>query len=226
VATVVAGFREAAQRVDTDRLRTAGHRLEHLEMIDRDQLAELGRLGVIASVQPVFDAWWGGAGGLYETRLGARARGMNPYADMLAAGITLAFGSDSPVTPMSPWLAVRAAVHHHAAGQRLDARTAVEAHTAGGWRAAEATARATGSDGSTLQKRRLGGLVAEGAPAYLAVWDAVWDAGRDAGKAPGRDAGLEEIVAPGRELPRCELTIVEGMAAHDVHDEWPRGDQR
>ena len=28
------------------------------------------RLGITVSAQPVFDQWWGGAGGMYETRLG------------------------------------------------------------------------------------------------------------------------------------------------------------
>jgi hypothetical protein len=56
--------------------------------------------------------------------------------------------------------------------------------------------------------------VAVGAAAYLAVWDA-----GGAGE-PG-PTKLEELVAPGRELPRCDLTIVAGRAAHDALQEWP-----
>ena len=215
VAEVVAGFRTAAERVGADRVRAGRHRLEHLEMISPAQVEELAALGVTASVQPVFDAWWGGAAGLYETRLGERHLGMNPYATMSRAGMTLAFGSDSPVTPLDPWLAVRAAVHHTDEAQRLDARTAVAAHTAGGWAAArEVTAGAGTSDGSTRTSdgsagmsdgstRMSDGSIVAGAPAYLAVWDEV-----------GVD-DLAALVAPGRELPRCDLTIVAGRPAHD-----------
>ncbi len=155
VETAVAGLRLAAARVGADVLRGARHRLEHVEMVSPPQVDVLAELGVTASVQPLFDGWWGGAGGLYDQRLGDRHRGMNPFATMRAAGVTLAFGSDSPVTPVAPWRAVRAAVHHHDHEQRLPAAAALEAHTRGGWSAARA-------EGGTLEA---------GAPADLAVWD-------------------------------------------------------
>ena len=209
VAEVVAGFRAAADRIGVDRVRAGRHRLEHLEMITAAQVEELAGLGVTASVQPVFDAWWGGPEGLYENRLGSRKQGMNPYATMREAGMAVAFGSDSPVTPMDPWLAVRAAVHHHDERQRLGVRAAIEAHTAGGWAAASVPSRPRASAASTSSERRLGGQVVVGAPAYLAVWDT--EDGID----------LEALVAPEAELPRCDLTIVAGRAAHDPYDEFP-----
>jgi predicted amidohydrolase YtcJ len=106
-------------------------------MPDRGHLSELARLGVFASVQPVFDALWGGTDGMYVTRLGLeRAAGMNPFAAMAAAGIPLAFGSDSPVTPLGPWAAVHAATAHRTPASSLTAAAAFAAHTSGGWRAA------------------------------------------------------------------------------------------
>jgi predicted amidohydrolase YtcJ len=219
VSHVVEGFRAAAGSLGEERVRGGGHRLEHLEMVTSEQLAELARLGVAASVQPVFDAWWGGAGGLYETRLAGRSRGMNPYRSMLEAGMVVAFGSDSPVTPMNPWLAVRAAVHHHDETQRLDARTAVRAHTVAGWQLARATLRPRVSDVSTSRERPLGGEMAVGAPAYLAVWDT--GDRPDLGSTDLGNGHLEALVAPGRDLPRCDLTLVAGRAAHDAHQEWP-----
>ena len=42
-------------------------------------LAQMAELGVVASVQPVFDALWGGPGGMYEQRLG-RERAMQVRA--------------------------------------------------------------------------------------------------------------------------------------------------
>ena len=74
---------------------------------------------------------------MYATRLGAgRAAALNPLADLAAAGVPLAFGSDSPVTPVDPWAGVRAAVQHRAVDQRISARAAFRASTRGGWRVA------------------------------------------------------------------------------------------
>ena len=77
--TVVDGLRRAARRTSSAAVRARAHRVEHLEMVDAAQMATLAELGVVASVQPVFDAWWGGPSGMYVDRLGAdRARGDEP----------------------------------------------------------------------------------------------------------------------------------------------------
>ena len=70
VATVVAGIEAAADLVGADVVRRARHRLEHLEMIDAEGISRLVALGVTASVQPAFDAHWGGGEGMYAARLG------------------------------------------------------------------------------------------------------------------------------------------------------------
>ena len=156
VGAVAAGMAAAAADVGEDAFRAAGHRIEHLELVPEQAAVELGRLGVVASVQPAFDALWGGDRGLYTERLGVRrSLASNPFGRLAAAGMVLAFGSDAPVTPLDPWEGVRAAVHHHAPASRVDAATAFAAHTAGGWTAA----------------LRPGGTLTAGAPAYLAVWD-------------------------------------------------------
>src|SRR5664279_1607780 len=75
-------------------------------------VARMAALGAVASVQPAFDAAWGGRHGMYADRLGAdRAAELNPLAAFAAAGVPLAFGSDAPVTRLDPWGGVRAAVH-------------------------------------------------------------------------------------------------------------------
>ncbi|MCA1655973.1 MAG: amidohydrolase family protein, partial [Pseudonocardiaceae bacterium] len=108
---VLAGLDLARQRVGRP-LTDARHRLEHLEMIDIDHAGRLGSLGVVASVQPLFDAYWGGPRGMYAQRLGERrAAELNRFAHLHEAGVTLAFGSDAPVTAVDPWATVRAAVH-------------------------------------------------------------------------------------------------------------------
>jgi predicted amidohydrolase YtcJ len=140
-------------------VRAAGHRVEHLEMVDAAQARRLAELGVVASVQPLFDAYWGGPDGMYATRLGpARSYGMNPFAGLHEAGVVLALGSDAPVTPVAPWAAVRAAVEHRTPASAITAADALAAHTVGGHRAA--------GDRSPLAGRLL-----PGAPASYAIWD-------------------------------------------------------
>jgi predicted amidohydrolase YtcJ len=149
------GFAAAAARVGDAAVRAGGHRLEHCEMPSAATVALLARLGVTASVQPMFDGLWGGPAGMYAERLGRRWAEMNPFADLHAAGVRLALGSDSPVTAPDPWRAVQAAVHHRTDGQGLTADQAFHAHTVGGW----AAARQPGQ-----------GVLAERAPATYAVW--------------------------------------------------------
>jgi predicted amidohydrolase YtcJ len=191
VRAVVEGYLAAAEEVGVPAFAAARHRIEHLEMLGPDRhrlIAGLARLGVVASVQPAFDAFWGGPDGMYAARLGAdRALAMNPFVDLATAGVPLAFGSDAPVTPLGPWEGVRAAMHHHAAAQRLPAAAAFEAHTAGGWLAA----------------RRNGGVLAPGAPATFAVW-AAGDLGAD---------GLPDLAA-GAPAPACLRTVVCGQTIH------------
>lgn len=151
------GLESAAHVVGLERLRQARHRLEHVEMPSPDVIATLARCGVVASVQPVFDALWGGPDQMYAARVGERWEQMNPLRAMHKAGVPLAFGSDSPVTPVSPWEGVWAAMNHHNPLQRLDFATALDAHTRGGWHAAR-------EDNS--------GRIAPGYRADLALWDA------------------------------------------------------
>lgn len=206
---VVAGLVAAAEQVGEAALRRARHRLEHVEMVDAEAIAVLARLGVHASVQPVFDAWWGGSEGLYVERLGAaRAAEMNPLAALAAAGVPLAMGSDSPVTPFSPWAAVSASAFHHDGRWRTSARAAFLAHTRGGWRAA-------GVDD--------GGVLVPGSPATYAVWergDLLVQAPDDRIQAWSTDArsgtpGLPDLT-PGAALPACLRTVVRGVQVHDA----------
>ena len=65
----------------------------------------------------------------------SRSLESNPMGAMHGVGVALAFGSDSPVTPLDPWGSVRAAAAHHNPAQRMSVRAAFAAHTRGGWRA-------------------------------------------------------------------------------------------
>lgn len=156
---VVDGLRAAAAETGVERLREARHRLEHLEMPSPEHVEALVDLGVVASMQPAFDAAWGGPHGMYAQRLGVeRALGLNPFAELLARGVALAFGSDAPVTPLDPWGSVRAAARHSSSRQSISVRAAFAAHTRGGRRAS----RDEGRDP---------GVLVLGAPATYAVWE-------------------------------------------------------
>ncbi|HEY1155221.1 MAG TPA: amidohydrolase family protein, partial [Arthrobacter sp.] len=148
----------AAKEVGEQRVRAAGHRFEHVEMADAAAVAKLAHYSVTVSAQPAFDAAWGGAGGLYEQRLGERSRSMNPFAAFYSAGVPVCFGSDSPVTPLRPWASVRACVEHHNAAERISARAAFLGHTRAGWRAAR-------------HANPMAGQLVPGAPASFAVWE-------------------------------------------------------
>ena len=203
------GLRAAVDVEGHAAIARTGLRLEHAEMIDAPTLAALVLLGVQLSVQPAFDAAWGGPDGMYATRLGrARAAALNPLADLAGAGVPLAFGSDSPVTPLDPWAGVRAAVEHHASEQRVSARAAFRAATRGGWRLA-------GLDHV--------GELRVGAPAHLAVWRAENLAvqapdGRLSAWSPDAQAGTPLLPLLGRDEPppRCLRTVRDGVVLFDA----------
>ncbi|MFF4848515.1 amidohydrolase [Streptomyces sp. NPDC001194] len=203
LTAVVEGVRAAAEKVGLARVRAARHRVEHAEMMTPATIAAFADLGLTASVQPAFDAAWGGEEGMYADRLGAeRARTLNPFAALLKAGVPLAFGSDAPVTPFDPWGTVRAAAFHRTPEHRISVRAAFTAHTRGGW-------RALGRDGA--------GVLVPGAPADYALWEtaelvvqapddrvARWSTDPRSGT-----PGLPDLT-PGRDLPVCLATVVGG----------------
>ena len=210
--TVIAGVRAAARQTSLERVRALRHRVEHAEMLDQQAIDAFAELALTASVQPAFDAHWGGADGMYATRLGIeRARTLNPYAAMQRAGVPLALGSDSPVTPLDPWGTIRAAAFHHTPEHRISVRGAFTAHTRGGW-------RAIGRDDA--------GVLVPGAPADYALWRtgelivqapdtrvANWSTDPRSGT-----PGLPDLT-PGRDLPVCLRTVVGGQTVYQRPNE-------
>jgi predicted amidohydrolase YtcJ len=207
VTAVVDAFEKVVDRFGAPAVARCGHRLEHLEMITEEQAGLLGSWGVCASVQPNFDALWGGGHGMYAQRLGiGRSRRLNPLALLASQGVPLAFGSDSPVTGMNPWATVRAATLHQTPGSAVSARAAFAAATRGGWRAGGVR------DGVT-------GTLVPGAPASYAVWEAddfEVSAPADAVQRWSTDRRSRVPALPRLDdrLPRCRQTVHRGAVLH------------
>lgn len=106
---------DAAARIVLDAFAAlpprAGRRIEHAQLLTDEDIAGMARLGIAASVQPAHllddrdasvELW----PGTFEESF--------RFRDLLRAGVPLLMGSDAPVAPIDPWLAMAAAVHRSA----------------------------------------------------------------------------------------------------------------
>jgi predicted amidohydrolase YtcJ len=209
VTAVVQALQRVVDLFGAPAVARCGHRLEHLEMVTPGQAAQLGSWGVIASMQPNFDALWGGRNGMYAQRLGLdRGKRLNQLALLASQGVPLAFGSDAPVTSMNPWATVRAATRHQTPSSAISARAAFGAATRGAWRAAGVR------DGVT-------GTLVPGAPASYAVWDVddlevsapAHGVQRWSTDPRSRVPALPRLGSDDR-LPRCRQTVHRGAVIH------------
>jgi predicted amidohydrolase YtcJ len=207
VTAVVTALERVVDHCGAPAVARCGHRLEHLEMVTDEQAGRLGSWGVFASMQPNFDALWGGEHGMYAQRLGVdRSTRLNPLALLASQGVPIAFGSDSPVTDMNPWATVRAATRHRTPGSAISARAAFAAATRGAWRAGGVR------DGIT-------GTLVPGAPASYVIWEAdafEVSAPADAVQRWSTDKRSRVPALPrldGR-LPRCRQTVHRGAVVH------------
>lgn len=102
------GDRACTVALDCFAATGAGGRIEHAQLLTDADVARMADLGVQASVQPghlvadrdVVDLLWAD-----------RASRAYRFADLHRAGVGLLLGSDAPVAPLDPWLAISAAVH-------------------------------------------------------------------------------------------------------------------
>jgi predicted amidohydrolase YtcJ len=82
-------------------------RIEHGQLMSPEDVARAGRLGLTIGIQPahlvddrdVAEHHWAG-----------RTDRAFPFRDLVDAGVPLELGSDAPVSPLDPWLAISAAV--------------------------------------------------------------------------------------------------------------------
>ena len=200
IATMIHAIGDGAVRTTLDAFaavtaeRLAGlpyrPRIEHAQLIHPDDVGRFGRLGVVASLQPVqlrSDET------IMRRAWGDRTRHAFALASLEATGGLLAFGTDAPVEPADPWPGIAMAVTRQAAewGDGVPPSTpeesitldrALRAATSGPWRAA---------------RDELGGRLVAGSPADLVVLDA---------------AVIDEPVRPGGALAlaRPRLTLLDG----------------
>ena len=179
--------------------RARRHRVEHIETVDAADIPRFGKLGVVASMQPYHAdpspnqilLWAGNIGPERATRAW-------PWASILRNGGTVAFGSDWPVVPFDPFIAVNSAVNRQTVdgeppggwlpSERLTLPEALSAYTLGSARAARADGRR--------------GTVVPGLDADLVVLD------RDL-----LEAGASGIIGT-----RIGLTVVGGRIVHRTED--------
>lgn len=88
-----------------------GGSVEHVQLARWDDLGRMARLGLTASVQP---AHLLDDRDVTELHWPDRAGRVYAFRALQRAGIPLALGSDAPVSPLDPWLAMAAAVHRSA----------------------------------------------------------------------------------------------------------------
>jgi predicted amidohydrolase YtcJ len=112
---------------DSAARRAPRNRIEHAEAPDAEDIPRFGKLGVIASMQPLMiypRDEWKGMEGLWQQYAGAK---FLPTAfairSLLDAHATVAFGTDWPVVQLNPLLGIRNAV----------LRQSLDEQPAGGW---------------------------------------------------------------------------------------------
>ncbi|KAJ6558428.1 amidohydrolase family-domain-containing protein [Mycena vulgaris] len=172
-------------------------RIEHAQILQPSDLERIGRLGVIASVQPTHgtsDMWYA------ETRLGPeRIKGAYAYRTLLEASPkkVLPLGSDFPVEGVNPILGFYAAVSRLA----VDGRSP---HGDDGWFPSERLTRAQALKGMTLDAayasfadKELGSLTVGKRADFVLL-----------------DRNIMEVELPGILKTKVIATVVDGKVAY------------
>jgi hypothetical protein len=135
VATHAIGDRALQVALAAYAATDASGSIEHAQLTTHSAIRELARLSLTASVQPAHllddrettDRVWAD-----------QAERCFTFRSMLDQGVRLAFGSDAPVAPLDPWLAIATAVHRGRHGdepwhpeERITAAEAIDASVDG-----------------------------------------------------------------------------------------------
>jgi predicted amidohydrolase YtcJ len=134
---------QAAAKANPAPARGRRHRIEHIETIDPADIPRFGKLGVIASMQPVHATPSPTPGDVWSINIGeARARRGWLWNSIAKAKGPLAFGSDWPVMTLDPLAGLHVAVTRTTSkglpeggwipSERLPLRKAIDAYTRDG----------------------------------------------------------------------------------------------
>ena len=107
VHEVLEGFARLREYETENRLPALRHRIEHVQTIHPEDAGRLGRLDVIASMQPVHAT---SDMIMADRLLGGRAALSYAWRTQLECGARLVFGSDAPVENPNPFYGLHAAV--------------------------------------------------------------------------------------------------------------------
>lgn len=125
------GDRAAAVALGAFAASGARGRIEHAQLLTDADVHRMADLGLRASVQPVHTV---DDRDLVDLLWADQAPRAYRFADLHRAGVRLELGSDAPVAPLDPWLAISAALHRTDDDrpgwypeQRLDLATALRA---------------------------------------------------------------------------------------------------
>ncbi|WP_207289612.1 amidohydrolase [Senegalia massiliensis] len=108
------------------------HRIEHFELPSDEHIKRAKDLGLVLSMQPSYEYYWGDKGDLYDKRLGERRKRTNPLKKIIESGLIIAGGSDSDVTKIDPLLGIHTAVNHPNKEYSISAIEAIKLFTING----------------------------------------------------------------------------------------------
>jgi predicted amidohydrolase YtcJ len=108
---------DAMERAAPRRPGAPNDRMEHAQLLRRDDFDRFAAFGVVASIQPIHAA---ADRDLVEACWDGRQDGAYAWRSLLDAGARLVAGSDAPVEDVNPWEGIFAAVHRRLTSDARD----------------------------------------------------------------------------------------------------------
>ena len=112
--------------------RNHRHRLELFVLPSPEQIERAISLGLIFSMRPNYDYYWGGNDGTYAKYIGNQWQYTNPIGEIVRRGGIVCGGSEYGVTPLNPLQAVQACVRHQNEAQQISLYEALKIYTCNG----------------------------------------------------------------------------------------------
>src|SRR5262249_53269450 len=129
------------QAAATNGTKDMRHRIEHIEDVSATDIPRFGRLGVIASMQPLHAEPNDDTLEVWAPRVGPeRVQRAWAWNSIQSKGGVLGFGSDWPIVTLSPWPGIQNAVTRRTAAGK----------PAGGWIPSERISLADAIKGYTM----------------------------------------------------------------------------